>query len=87
METTTDPMTEALTGAGPHPVLIVGVVLTLAGLAVLIWCIVRAIGLRRQALPDAEARAALARLVPINLAALFLSALGLMTVVVGIVLR
>ncbi|MCR8726368.1 hypothetical protein [Frigidibacter sp. ROC022] len=86
MEEATDPVTDALQGASMHPMLIIGVALTLIGLAVLIWCIIRAFGLRRMALPEPEARAALARLVPINLAALLLSAMGLILVVTGIVL-
>jgi hypothetical protein len=63
-----------------------GAMLTVAGLAGLVLCIVRAVGLRRAALPDDQTRAALARLLPLNLGALLLSAFGLMLVVTGVLL-
>ncbi len=63
-----------------------GAVLTVAGLALLVWCIVRAIRTRRMQLDEPAMKAQLQKLVTINLAALALSALGLMSVVVGIVL-
>lgn len=63
-----------------------GVLLTLAGLAGLVWCIRQALVIRRmKADPDAQ-RQALARLLPVNLGSLLLSALGLMAVVTGILL-
>lgn len=63
-----------------------GAAVTLAGLAVLIWCILKVNRARRSGLNDAAMRNALQRIVPVNLAALFLSMLGLMMVVIGIVL-
>ena len=63
-----------------------GTVVTLAGLAALIWCILGVNRARKAGLPDAELRARLQRAVTLNLAALLLSALGLMMVVVGIIL-
>ncbi len=63
-----------------------GAAVTLLGLAGLVWCIVRVAAARRAGLPDAELRARLQRVVALNLAALLVSALGLMLVVVGIVL-
>lgn len=63
-----------------------GAALTLAGLAGLAICIRRALALRRARLSDAETRAALARLLPLNLGALLLSAFGLMLVVTGVIL-
>lgn len=63
-----------------------GAAVTLLGLAGLVWCIVRVAAARRAGLPDAELRARLQQVVVLNLAALLVSALGLMLVVVGIVL-
>ncbi|MFC3087598.1 hypothetical protein [Tabrizicola soli] len=61
-----------------------GAILTLLGVAGLAWCVRRALMARRAGLPDAAMRAELQRIVAINLAALGLSILGLMLVVVGI---
>jgi hypothetical protein len=63
-----------------------GAGLTLVGLAALIWCILRAIRIRRAQLPEDELRAALMRLLPVNLGAMFLSMIGLMLVVIGVIL-
>ena len=63
-----------------------GAVVTLAGLAGLMLAIRRAVAIRKAALPDAETRAALQRIMPLNLGSLFLSTIGLMLVVVGILL-
>ena len=62
-----------------------GTVLTAAGLAGIIWCAVKARAARRMG--DAAMRETLARLVPVNLAALAGSTLGLICVILGIVLR
>lgn len=63
-----------------------GTGLTLLGLGILMWCILRAIRARRAKLGEAELRAALLAILPINLGALFLSAIGLMLVVLGVIL-
>lgn len=63
-----------------------GTALTLLGLGLLIWCILRAMRLRRAGLPDAEMRAAMQRIVTLNLGALAASTLGLMAVVMGVFL-
>lgn len=63
-----------------------GATVTLAGLAGLIWCIVTVARARKAGLSDAELKARLQKMVALNLAALFLSATGLMMVVVGIFL-
>jgi hypothetical protein len=65
----------------------IGTALALAGVAMLGWCILRAVRVRRAKLDDAAARAALRRVVTVNLAAVGVSALGLMCVVAGIFLR
>ena len=63
-----------------------GVALTLAGLAGLVWCILRVRAARRAGLPDAELRRRLQSVVALNLGALLLSALGLSMVVAGLLL-
>lgn len=63
-----------------------GTAFSLAGLAGLIWCILRVGRAKRAGLSDAEMRDALKRVIPLNLGALFLSVLGLMMVIAGIVL-
>lgn len=64
----------------------IGSALTLAGVAALIYCIFAALKARRAGLPDDALRARLQRVVLINMAALGVSALGLMLVVAGIML-
>lgn len=64
----------------------IGAVVTILGLGLLLWCIIRIAKARSSNLDDAELRAVLEGTVPYNLGALFLSALGLMMVVVGILL-
>ena len=54
------------------------------GLLGLIWCIVTVWRARRAQLPDEEMRAVMARVLPRNLGALFISVLGLMLVVIGV---
>ncbi len=61
-----------------------GVGVTLIGLGLLIWCITRVARARRSGLSDADLRAAIQRVVPWNLAALALSTMGLMLVVIGV---
>ncbi|MFD3190168.1 hypothetical protein ACFMPD_07815 [Sedimentitalea sp. HM32M-2] len=63
-----------------------GAALSLVGLAGLVWCILRVAKARRAKLSDAEMRATLQAVLPMNMAALFLSVIGLMLVVVGIIL-
>ncbi|NEY89075.1 hypothetical protein [Tabrizicola oligotrophica] len=62
----------------------IGAALTLLGVAGLVWCIVLAMRAKRAGLPDAEMRAALQRVVVLNMAALAVSGLGLMCVVFGV---
>jgi len=61
-----------------------GAAVSLAGLAGLVWCIVSVWKARRAGLSDADLRAAVQRVVPLNTGALFLSVIGLMLVVLGI---
>lgn len=64
----------------------IGAGVTMLGLFGLVWCILKVAAARRAGLPDAELRARLQRVVSLNLAALLLSALGLVMVVTGIAL-
>ncbi len=62
----------------------IGAALTLMGVAGLVWCIVLAMRAKRAGLSDAAMRAALQRVVFLNMAALAISGLGLMCVVFGV---
>ncbi|WP_224823276.1 hypothetical protein [Cognatishimia sp. MH4019] len=64
----------------------IGAVISLVGLVGLMACIVIVARAKRAKLDDAEMRAKLARVIPLNLGALLLSVLGLMLVIVGIFL-
>ena len=64
----------------------IGAVVTLLGLAGLIWCILKVQRARKKGLDDAALKAELQKVVALNLGALLLSAIGLMMVVVGILL-
>ncbi|MEN8708682.1 MAG: hypothetical protein ABF310_01555 [Paracoccaceae bacterium] len=63
-----------------------GAVISLVGLLGLIYFIVSAVKLRKQPLEDEAMRAALQKLIPINLGSLLLSVLGLCCVIMGIYL-
>lgn len=64
----------------------VGAGLTLLGLLVLVWCILRVFKAKRANLSDEDLRAAVQKVVPINLGALLMSMFGLMLVIVGVFL-
>lgn len=66
---------------------VAGVVLTLLGLAGLVWCIVLAVQARSAGGSAEEMRARLRRVVTLNLGAMGLSALGLACVVFGLFFR
>lgn len=63
-----------------------GAVLSLAGLVGLMWCIVVVLRARRRGLDDEALRATVGRMVPVNMAALAASVLGLMMVIMGVFL-
>jgi hypothetical protein len=63
-----------------------GAAVSLAGLAGLVWCILRVWRLRRAGLSDDALRAGVQAVLPVNLGALLLSVAGLMMVVTGIML-
>ena len=64
-----------------------GAAVTLLGVAVLIWCVMAIARARAAGLPETELRAKLQRVIALNVGALALSAIGLMMVVIGIVLK
>ena len=61
-----------------------GATLSLAGLAGLIWCIIRVMNARKAGLSDDDLRSVVQGVLPWNLASLFLSVIGLMLVILGI---
>ena len=65
----------------------IGAAVTLLGLAGLIWCIASVQRARRDGLDDDAMKARLQKVVALNMGALFLSVIGLMMVVVGILLK
>lgn len=64
----------------------IGLLLTLAGLFGLGWCIWRGLQIRRSALPPKEVHAALHGLIALNLGSVATAALGLGLLVVGLTL-
>ena len=63
-----------------------GAAISVIGLLGLVWCIIKVWRARAAGLDDAQMRAVMARVLPLNLGALFLSVIGLMLVIVGIFL-
>ena len=63
-----------------------GAAVSLLGLAGLVWCILTVMRARKANLPDEEMREKLRSVLPLNMGALFLSVIGLMMVVLGILL-
>ncbi|MTH63856.1 hypothetical protein GL284_06195 [Paracoccus sp. DK608] len=63
-----------------------GTVLTVAGLAALVWCMVTVARAKSRKLDDEGMRAVMRRVVVVNMAALAGSVFGLMFVVLGIML-
>ena len=65
-------------------IVLTGAALSLLGIIGLMLCIARVVKAKKRSLSDEHLRSELASLLPINLGSLFLSALGLMTVAIGI---
>ncbi|ATG49739.1 hypothetical protein [Celeribacter ethanolicus] len=63
-----------------------GVVLTLIGVGLLVYCIVAAMKARKLGGSDEDIRARLQKVVALNLVALLVSAMGLGAVTIGIIL-
>ena len=66
--------------------IILGTVVTLIGLGVLIWCILMVASARRNIKDDVQMRERLQKMAAVNMLALFLSFIGLMIVVIGVIL-
>lgn len=64
----------------------IGAVLTLAGVAGLVWCILTAARAKKAGMQGEAMAAVLRRVVIVNMAALAVSGLGLMCVVFGVLL-
>lgn len=64
----------------------IGSGLSVLGILALLWCIKLVMGIKKRALSDDQARAAMQRVVVLNMGALAVSGLGLMLVVVGVIL-
>ena len=65
---------------------IIGAIMTMAGIGLLIWCILQVNKARKAKLEDEALRARVQAILPWNLAALGLSAIGLGCVVAGVLL-
>jgi hypothetical protein len=63
-----------------------GVALTLAGVALLVYCIIQALKAKKLGGSDDEVRARLQKVVTLNLVALMISAIGLGAVTIGAIL-
>ena len=66
---------------------VLGALVTLGGLGLLVYCIMAVAKAKKAGLPDEELRGRIQRVVAINLAALFISSIGLMMVIVGLFLN
>lgn len=64
----------------------IGAALSVTGLCGIIYSIVAVARAKRAKLPDEELRARVSKILPINLIALFISMIGLMAVIVGVLL-
>ena len=64
----------------------IGTVLSILGLVGLFCCIKAVLQAKKSAVSDEALRSSLQKVVPLNMASLFLSAIGLMLVILGIML-
>ena len=64
----------------------IGSILSILGLVGLFWCIKTVLKAKKNATSDEQLHDSLQKIVPLNMAALFLSAIGLMLVILGIIL-
>lgn len=69
------------------PIIWVGIILTLSGVALLGFCVYTAIKAKKQGGTDDEIRARLQKVVALNLLALLISAMGLGAVTIGLILK
>ena len=66
--------------------ILIGSILSILGLVGLFWCIKTVLTAKKNATSDEQLRDSIQKIVPLNMAALFLSAIGLMLVILGIIL-
>ncbi|MEO8241971.1 MAG: hypothetical protein ABI832_06625 [bacterium] len=64
----------------------IGTAVTVAGVLMLLYCVVLANRIRRSGLAEAATRAALQKVLYWNMGGLFVAVVGLMAVVVGVIL-
>ena len=64
----------------------IGSILSIFGLVGLFWCIKNVLKAKKLATSEDELRSSLQKAVPFNMASLFLCAIGLMLVILGIML-
>ncbi len=69
-----------------HIIVLGGTALSLLGLVGILWSVIAVVRARRSATSDEDLRAKIQRALPINLLALLLSVIGLMTVGLGLFL-
>lgn len=63
-----------------------GAALSAIGIVGIVYSIIAVTRAKRANLTDEELRARIARILPVNLGALFVSMIGLMTVIIGVML-
>ena len=80
------PIAITQSGESMETLIWMGAMVTLLGLGGVIWSLVSVLRARRANLDDTTLRDRMKRLLPLNVASLFLSFLGLIIVVVGIIL-
>jgi len=64
----------------------IGAIVSVIGLCGIVYSVILVVRARRAKLSDEDLRARIGKVLPINLGALFLSTIGLMMVIVGIIL-
>jgi len=64
----------------------IGAIVSVIGLCGIVYSVILVLRARRAKLSDADLRARIGKVLPISLGALFLSTIGLMMVIVGIIL-
>ncbi len=73
-------------GAGMVVMIWIGAALTIAGLGGVLWCIRKAVWMKRTKLDDQAIRSEIGRLIFVNMAAVFAAFLGLGLLVTGLIL-
>ena len=61
-----------------------GAAVSILGLIGVVYCIVRVMSARKSSLTDEQLKVILQKVLPLNMAALFISVIGLMMVILGI---